>query len=387
MILTKAHLKNFMCYYGENIFEFSEGINVVIGDNGYGKSKLFDAIYWVMYDQCFDTGADKFRATKQLNDKLISDRAIFETEEGVINCSAALTFYDNRNENTYTIERSLKANKTEGEVNFGTVSTERVTERKGVLSAQIVDDEDKIERLKKRILPDNIKPYMWFQGEQIDNIIDFKESETLTRAINVLSDITKFDEISSITSGLVTTVERELKRKQRALSKDKEKSDELEGQIKKKKSLLTNYEDDLKKAKQGLQKASDRTEELLSKLDVAQQIKDLDSKRNELERDLNRTVFELDDLRKSLHKKLFTRSWVLKGTKKLFQEYSKKYSDYENNRLDMKAKIQSEKSIQDRLQIRLPVNVPEPIHVQKMLEQEKCLVCNREAKKGSKDYK
>lgn len=386
MILTKAHLKNFMCYYGENLFEFSEGINVVIGDNGYGKSKLFDAIYWVMYDQCFDTGADEFKPTKQLNDKLISDRAIFETEEGQIECSAALTFYDSRNENTYTIERSLKATKNDGEVTFGTVTTERVTERKGVLSAQIVDDVDKIERLKKRILPDNIKPYMWFQGEQIDNIIDFKESETLTRAINVLSDITKFDEISSITSGLVTTVENELKKKKRALSKDKEKSDDLEGEIKKKKSLLTNYEGDLKKAKQGLQKASDRTEELLSKLDVAQQIKDLDSKRNELERDLNRTVFELDDLRKSLQKKLFTRSWVLKGTKKLFQEYSKKYSDYENKRLDMKAKIQAEKSIQDRLQTRLPVNVPEPIHVQKMLEQEKCLVCNREAKKGSEAY-
>ena len=136
-----------------------------------------------------------------------------------------------------------------------------------------------------------------------------------------------------------------------------------------------------------MQQASDRSEELLSKLDVAQQIKDLDNKRNELERGLNRTVFELDDLRKSLHKKLFTRGWVLKGTKKLFQEYSEKYSNYENKRLDMKAKIQAEKSIQDRLQTRLPINVPEPIHVQKMLELEKCLVCDREAKKGSESYK
>ena len=47
MIIEKIELENFMCYEGKNCFEFSEGINVVIGDNGYGKSKLYDAFYWV----------------------------------------------------------------------------------------------------------------------------------------------------------------------------------------------------------------------------------------------------------------------------------------------------------------------------------------------------
>lgn len=53
MIIDKIELLNFLCYAGENTFEFREGINVIIGDNGYGKSKLYDAFYWVMYDQVF----------------------------------------------------------------------------------------------------------------------------------------------------------------------------------------------------------------------------------------------------------------------------------------------------------------------------------------------
>ena len=387
MILTKVHLKNFMCYYDENIFEFSEGINVVIGDNGYGKSKLFDAIYWVMYDQCFDTSADEFKTTKQLSDKLISDRAIFETEDGQIECSVSLTFYDSRKENTYTIERTLSATKSDGDVTYGSSSAEKVTERKGVLSAQIIDDKDKIERLKRRILPDNIKPYMWFQGEQIDNIIDFKESETLTRAINVLSDISTFDEISSITESLLTNVENELKKKQRSLSKDKDKSDELEKEIEKKKSLLGDYKNDLKQAKKGKKVAEERTEELLSKIDVAQEIRTLDSDRKKLERDFNNTVLELDNLRESLNKRLFTRSWVLKGVLGLFKEYEKKYNKYNDSKLELKRKIQTEKKIEQKLQTRLPINVPEPIYVQKMLDKEKCLVCDREAKEGSDAYK
>jgi DNA sulfur modification protein DndD len=376
-----------MCYYDENIFEFSEGINVVIGDNGYGKSKLYDAIHWVMYDQCFDTSADQFKSTKQLNDKLISDRAIFETDEGKIECSVSLTFYDSRKENTYTFERSINASKNDGEVTYQSDSVARVTERKGVLSAQIIDDEVNIKRLKRKVLPDNIKTYMWFQGEQIDNIIDFKESTTLIRAINVLSDISKFDEIYSITDSLVTNVENELKNKQRSLSKDKSKSDELEEKIKEKKSLLGDYKNDLKQASKGKKIAEERTEELLSKIDVAQEIRNLDSDRKKLESDFNKTVTELNELRESLNKKLFTRGWVLKGTLGLFKEFEKKYNSYSESKLELKRKLQTEKKVAEKLQTRLPINVPEPIYVQKMLDKEKCLVCDREAKEGTKAYK
>lgn len=376
-----------MCYYGENVLEFSEGLNVVIGDNGSGKSKLFDAIYWVMYDQCFDTSDEKFKTTNQLNDEIISDRALHLADDGQIECKVSLTFFDDRNDDTYTIERKLLATKNDSKITFGTKSTERITERKGVLSAQFLEDEERIKRLKKRILPDNIKPYMWFQGEQINELIDFKNTETLTRAINVLSDITRFDEISSIIGGLVNTVENELIKKQRAQSKDEVESDRLEEKIKQKKSELTNYKDDLKRAKLGLKDVTETSKELLSKLDVAEKIRELDSERKEIQTNLNRTIFELDNLRKSLHKKLFTRSWILKGTENLFKQYSAKFSKYEDSRLNLRAKIQAEKNIQKKLQTRLPLNVPEPIHVQKMLDGERCLVCDRPAKKGTAPYK
>ncbi|MEQ9307921.1 MAG: AAA family ATPase [Balneolaceae bacterium] len=387
MILKKVHLKNFMCYCGDNVLEFKEGLNVVIGDNGSGKSKLFDAIYWVMYDQCFDTDAERFRNTAQINEKLISDRALFEAVDGQIECLVALTFFDERNENTYTLERKLVATKNDAQINFGSKSIEKVTEKKGVLSAQLIENEEKIERLKKRILPDNIKPYMWFQGEQINNLIDFKNSETLTRAVNVLSDISKFDEISSITESLFTTVDNELKKKQKALSKDETKSEELERQIKLAKSKHSNYRDDLRKAKTGLKEASDKSEELLDQLDVAEKVRELDSERNRIQIELSKIIEEHDLLRQSLHKRLFTRGWVLKGTERLFDDYSKKYSAYESAKLDFRAKIQAEKNVQDKLQTRLPINVPEPIHVQKMLDDQRCLVCDRPAEKGSKAYK
>lgn len=58
-----------MCYAGENRFDFTEGMNVIIGDNSYGKSKLYDAFYWAMYDECFDTNEKEWKKKEKKTKK------------------------------------------------------------------------------------------------------------------------------------------------------------------------------------------------------------------------------------------------------------------------------------------------------------------------------
>lgn len=378
MILESIDLENFMCYFGENRFEFSGGINVIIGDNGYGKSKLFDALYWVMYDECFDTSAKEFKPTKQLKKTIISDRAIFEANDGPIQCSVTLTFHDQRNDNTYTLNRTLRANKNGNDISYAN-SVERVTKKKAFIqTAHVVDDQEEIERIKKKILPDNIKPYMWFQGEQVENIIDFKDSETLTRAINVLSDISRFDDIAARAESLYKQVSKELKKKQRSLSKNKDQSDALEVERERLERKLAEIKAQLTEAKANSAKAKKKSENLLAKLEDAQKIKELDEKRKNIEKEYNSVHSQLLHEQLTFHKKLFTNSWVLKGTEKLIEEYNQKFSKYEDDRLqktvELKTKLALENKVIKELQTRLPLNVPEPIYVQKMLEQEQCLV-------------
>ncbi len=47
MIIKKITIENFLCYYGEKEFELSDGLNIILGENGEGKTKLFEALEWL----------------------------------------------------------------------------------------------------------------------------------------------------------------------------------------------------------------------------------------------------------------------------------------------------------------------------------------------------
>nr|WP_321221368.1 AAA family ATPase [uncultured Psychroserpens sp.] len=391
MILKSIELENFMCYYGYNKFDFKEGINVIIGDNGYGKSKLYDAFYWVMYDECFDTNKKEFVKTSILKNSIVSDKALFEVDDDRVKTSVTLTFDDVEKGSEYSIQRRYFVNKLEDTITPDYVSEEIISWKElSYLNSKIINDPLKIENLKNRILPDNIKPYMWFQGEQIESIIDFNKSQTLTQAINILSDISRFDNISSLADSLQESSAKEYNKKIRSLSKDTSRSEQLEIERKKLIITLKNLEKDELSQQDQQSTAEQKAEALLNKISDAQKIKDVDYRRKSIENDLINIQQEFNKEQIDLHKKLFTNRWVLKGTENIFEEYGKKYNSYEkvklNKMAEVKAQLEAENAMIKELQTRLPIDVPEPIHVERMLDEEHCLVCDREAPKGSEPW-
>ncbi|WP_259016574.1 AAA family ATPase [Emticicia fluvialis] len=391
MILESIELTNFMCYAGTNKFEFTEGINVIIGDNGYGKSKLYDAFYWVMYNRCFDTSIKKFAETSTLKRLIVSDKAIKEQEDGSITASVILTFRNTEKDSVYILERRYTVNKSGETIKEDQDSEEIIWFKElSFLTAREVIEKEEVKRIKDNILPDNIKPYMWFQGEQVESIIDFNKSDTLTQAINTLSNITRFDKIIDIAQGLKESSSREFNKKQRDLSSNKGESERLEverqnllGRIKALELLELQIKDNLATAEE-------KSETLLNQLTDAKNIREIEARRNSIEKNLIEVQEEYNDEQKSLHKRMFTDKWILKGTEKLFEDYSKIYGEFERKKLQneasIQAKLDAENALLVELQARLPIDVPEPIHLEHMLSIEKCLVCDREALKESEPW-
>ena len=75
MKLNKIIIKNFRSYYGENVFEFSPGLTLVIGDNGDGKTTFFEALEWL-----FDTSVES-KPEAHISAMRKAEMSIHETDE------------------------------------------------------------------------------------------------------------------------------------------------------------------------------------------------------------------------------------------------------------------------------------------------------------------
>jgi DNA sulfur modification protein DndD len=388
MIIEKIDIENFMCYAGTNSMEFTEGINVIIGDNGYGKSKLYDAFYWVMYDQVFVPEKKEFQNTKSVKSKIISDKAKAAIKDGRVTASVSITFHNMEKDNVFILERKYSVTIKDGQV-IESNDSEFTVMKKDLpyLNAKMVTDEDEKRRIVSNILPSHIKDYLWFQGEQVESIIDFNKQDSLTKAINVLSSIKRYDELIEIAASASKSGNSEYDREVRRLSKDLDKSEQLENQKRQIESRIADLVQDETEAKETLSRAEEKAESLLSKFSDATKITEIKQRKKSIIEQLKSLNESLNEEQTSFHRKMFRNKWVLKGTAFLHDEYSSKYSAYENIKLkkaaDIKAKIDLEAELQKKLQTRLPIDVPEPIYVQKMLEEERCLVCDREAKRDS----
>ncbi|MBK6483961.1 MAG: hypothetical protein IPG01_12720 [Chitinophagaceae bacterium] len=392
MIIEKIELENFMCYAGKNSMVFTEGINVIIGDNGYGKSKLYDAFYWVMYDQVYISEKKEFQNTKMVKSKIISDKAKWKPKDGKLSASASITFHNLETDKKYILERKYTVNVKDGVIVESNDSEFTVMQKElSYLSAKMVSDEEEKRKIVARILPPHIKDYLWFQGEQVESIIDFNKQDSLTQAINVLSSITRYDELNDIAAAAAKSANSEYDREVKRLSKDTGRSNELEKEKGYLEVKITDLQTDEKEVNENLSRAEAKCDELLGKQADATKVKELQEKIKGVYNLLAVWNDTLKEEQISFHRKMFRNKWVLKGTENLQEEYAKRFSAYEQKKLvliaEREAKNNRENETAEKLQTRLPFNVPEPNYVQWMLDKQRCLVCDREAKINSVEWK
>ena len=212
MIIKNITIENFQSYYESQTIEFSKGLNLIIGNGGKGKSKLFNAFYWVLFGKIYITvigwcttdnlpQSAKFAMQRY---EFINKRALFKAQiNDKIRASVQIEIEDDKG-NDYIIERSVNALRLEGEEwdsndawqvggNMLKVSFDSTT------GTKVFNDllaEDKINEL----FPDGIRNYIWFQGESLESLINFRNKETLKAAVKHISYFPYYEKLSEIIS-------------------------------------------------------------------------------------------------------------------------------------------------------------------------------------------
>ena len=95
MIFNRLELKNFKSHANTTL-DFNPGISLIVGENGAGKSTIFEAITFALF---------KVYSTKTITDLVRSNKNINEKMETMVK----LTFYSNGNE--YRVERAVSQTK------------------------------------------------------------------------------------------------------------------------------------------------------------------------------------------------------------------------------------------------------------------------------------
>lgn len=220
MIIKSLTIENFQSYFGTQTLEFSEGLNLIIGNGGKGKSKLFNAFYWVLFGKIYitDSGwcstdglphSSKFAMNRH---DFINKKALFETYIGSnVRTSVNVEIIDDKGV-LYTIERSVSARRLEHEdwstsnawdvnnnilkVNFDTNSGTKILT--DILATDKVD----------QLFPDEIRDYIWFQGESLDSLINFRNRDTLKAAVKHISYYPYYEKLSDIITKSKSRIEK-----------------------------------------------------------------------------------------------------------------------------------------------------------------------------------
>ncbi len=69
MIIKEVIIENYLCYFGIKKFSLSKGLNIILGENGEGKTKFFEALDWL------------FNSNNNNLEQYVSAKALHEIEK------------------------------------------------------------------------------------------------------------------------------------------------------------------------------------------------------------------------------------------------------------------------------------------------------------------
>ena len=206
-------ITNFLSYFGENEIEFSPYTTIFIGQNKTGKSKLFDAINFVLYGRVFLT--DKGENGEWISDKkeiaaiVLNNhkkKIALESEDNTIDVSVSLNM-DN-GDNVLVAERTISYALNGSNYEYSSCSF-RLSEIDTMNGNPVFSDvgEGAENRLKK-YFASSIKDFFLFQGEAASRIMQLKKNGNFSTAVREIARLSVFEKAAVCADAYVKHVGR-----------------------------------------------------------------------------------------------------------------------------------------------------------------------------------
>lgn len=376
MIIKEIRIKNFRSYYGDNNrFEFSDGLTVIIGDNGDGKTTFFEALQWLL-----NTTIEKG------NIEHVSEMRKSKMEVGEVDEVSVFMEFEHNGlksvEKSFTFERLENGAFRIGQLQYRGYETNGF-EREAVNGKSLIE----------RCYDAFIQRFSMFKGESELNIFD--NPALLKDLVDKFSDIRKFDQLVEFTQSFEAKAEKAYLGEMRSDKKVAEKSRELESKITRLSGEISITRSDIADKRQSVETFGKRLSELEDNQEASQRFKDLQSRLKTQEEKRNKMMAIISAVNYS--HALLDRYWILAPYSPILKAFQEKISllskekrrqdrEFERTKAKEIGKLEAYKELQGALvngATELPWYLPNQETMEDMINDHICKVCGREAPEGS----
>lgn len=367
MKINNIELTNFLSFYDYNKIEFNDGATIIIGQNRTGKSKLFDAFNWVLYDKAFKTEVEKWEKTKDWKDAIANNKAKILSKPNDTVITQVVLEIKADDDKTIIIDRSYTIKKLQDEKwecpNFTELNLCKIDPITG--NSKTLYNEDAQEEIIN-LFPEYLSKYFLFQGENIGQIMSLSDKSAFKHALNDISQIKVFEIVCFNANKVYKKINDEFLNKETAdIKQDKNKKELSE--------LVEKLRDDEKSKKNELDTLTDEQsiarqafDEIESRLDQFLEISEILNKIKSSKEQIKILTFQRDKELINGAKLLFN-SWMFAKTELLIGDF------LNTHKQGIKDKKFPERILQEFLK--------------EMLIDEICKVCLTKAPKNSEQYK
>lgn len=298
MEFKKLELEGFLSYYRFTQINFSLGNTLIIGKNNTGKSKLFDAFHWVLFNRVFDSQMEKWiESSADVNRMILNNKLRKQaiSEHSIVDVTVSVELeteeYENQvvtitRKNTYDFTKSSEP----------AVSSDLIFYTQDLFDigdSHVYVERDAEDRIAE-LFPICLRDFVLFQGEAASELMKLanKNQNTIRNAIEEISRIKLFQQATDIAISYQNQKEREINKAAKLSKENKEELDRLEKEVSRKQSDIQTISDEKDQLEMQISDLTETCNNLRSNLSKYQEIIKIFEERDKYQQEYNKANAE-----------------------------------------------------------------------------------------------
>jgi len=373
MIINKLTLNNFMCYYDRKSFEFSNGLNIILGHNGDGKSTIFTAFNWI-----FDPYSD-LKLSDVYSKKKYSEVLENETFDVYVEC--IITQYATE----YKITKSFSVTKNSDNPNISRIKEE--IWRKDLSVGDNSLDNRSISDLSRQVFPEAFRNFSMFETET--DALKIVEGQQLAELVRSFSSAKYYEKLDEVIASFAERADKQFRRESKADKTAQDAIDEIDRKIEIVKEGINKLTKRIEEDENGRDYYTNQINELVKNLTISEDYKKIEQQITKIKAEVEQARGE-NKSRNKFTDKIFDDFYILKGFNKIIFDFSKKIDGLrqEKNRVDNEErnKFAKEKLELENGTTPFPPGFPSLDILKEILKDDICKICNTKLDDNAKEY-